>query len=142
MNGYKWFNHAYDRNVIYRPEQSMSKSGLNTTSVSPTSNNRLNNLLRRVGGVAGIAAQAFTAAYGYNLMNKVRDSIAANSYRTTTPDKNYQPAGSPLSAYSPETNAKDVINMSNAGEHVSEKSMNAQLRSLQILTKTLLLSLR
>ena len=185
MNGYKWFNSAYDRNVIHRPQEPMVKGfrdilknvlrigavvaampSTTQKTVNTTVQNKLNEAAGQprseesesedygmIGNTIGTLAAGAAGLYGLHLVNKVRDNIAANSYHTSTPDENGQPGGSATSAYGKNTTANDVIKMSEKNvnhqaeeseskEHSSVKSLNVDVRSLQILTKTLLSSLR
>lgn len=185
MTGYKWFNSAYDRNVIHRPQEPMAKGfrdilknvlkiGVAFAAIPSTAQNTVNNTVNDtlsdatgqqrserpksedyglIGNTVGTLAAGAAGLYGLHLVNKVRNNIAANSYRTSTPDENGQPGGSATSAYGKNTTANDVIKMSEknvnhqaeesqSGEHSSVKSLNAGVRSLQVLTKTLLSSLR
>lgn len=182
MSGYKWFNSAYDRNVIHRAQEPMVKGIIRDTlknvfkigavvaAIPSTVENTVSNQLGEVtgqptaensksedygmiGNAVGTLATGVAGLYGLHLINKVRNNIAANSYRTSTPDENGQPGGSATSAYGKNTTANDVIKMSEntvkhqskesgSEEHSSIKSMSADVRSLQILTKTLLSSLQ
>ena len=180
MSSYRWFNSAYDRNVIHRPQESMVKGfrdvlrnifqvgavlstipgtvqgtvadQVGKVTGQPTEEQAESHDYGMIGNAVGTVAAGGAALYGMHLINKVRNNIAANSYRTSTPDENGQPGGSATSKYGKNTTANDVIEMSeNTVEHKSEesdskehssiKSMSADVRSLQILTKTLLSSL-
>lgn len=181
MTGYKWFTSAYDRNVIHRPQEPMVKGfrdilknvlkigavfaampntvqatvadAVSDVTGQPRPEKSKSEDYGMIGNAVGTVAAGAAGLYGLHLVGKVRDNIAANSYRTFTPDENGQPGGSATSEYGKNTTANDVIKMSEknvkhqaeesqSGEHSSVKSLNADVQSLQILTKTLLSSLR